>query len=361
MYDALKGLDRNYTSIERMKVNVSLNDVFRLAPKFSDFLLNCAVFMTNGTYVKHPGSQCDQFFDYTRYFMDNQLCYMFDYKLGGLYVMERIARESEGSTYGLWLNTATFVNLTFFRVIIHDKGVPFTSRFYANYVPAPGVVRGRGLTYQFSYATIEHKKLPTPYDTDCLPGATGRFECVIRCVINTIKKRFNRLTTAWPLTENNEFNFDYDLLLLYDSQLLQQSDVAMYEQLLMGCNGVCERDACEYQLSVTSMLTAFESDTIEIWFQLPVAPTTRIEHTAYFVMNDYIIYIMSCLGTWLGVSVIALSPYRFRKKSKNSTCAAERLLCVEEKHYRLTQQLTAMRVRLNQKVISDNSHDLLAL
>lgn len=355
MYDEIVArFDHDSTNINEMQVNISLNDVFRLAPRHNDFLLSCVVFMTNGTFVRRAGHDCNQIFNFTRYFMQHELCYMFEYKLGGVYDFESVAREAEGAVYALVFNTSTFTNLTYFRVIMHELGSPLQSRFYANYVPGPGALDGPGSTYEFTYEIIEHKLLPAPYDTKCV--LEWKEVCIVPCVVEAVERRFNRLTTAWPLMENNEFKLNYDLQVLYHSRVLNGVEITAYNKLIEECNQNCSQDECEYQISKTSLLAQHDSNAIEMWFLVPAAPTTRIEHRPSFALNDYIIYVTSCLGTWLGISVIGLNPFKlfehygnFNGRTSNSNNFREygRLCRLESKYYRILQQQDLMTSNLS--------------
>lgn len=250
--------------------------------------------------------------------MENQLCYKFTYKLDGLYDFEDHARESMGTAYGFWFNLTTFSNMVYLRPIMHDtEGLPSLSRYHASYVPGPGAVRGRGAVSIFSYAIVEQKKLPAPYDTKCVHGDSDVI-CLTRCFVREVEKRFKRLSTAWPLNESNDHNFNYDLPLMSRTFEMTDDQISTYNQLKQVCYERCKFTACEYQVTMTLSLATFETDSIVMWFQLPVWPITRIEHRPLFVLNDYIIYVMSCLGTWLGVSIIGLSPSTLIQKYKSN-------------------------------------------
>lgn len=218
IHDALPTIhDYNVTNMDRVRLNISLNEVFRLAPKHDKFLSSCSVYMTNGTPSDPLEHDCGKFFTFSRYLMQNQLCYVFEYKLEGLYDFEHLAREAERVAYILRLNTSALADLTFFRPIMHTRGLPFLSRYHATSVHGPGSIRGSGSTYQFSYAILEKKNLPAPYDTNCLPGTAHKNTCLVPCFIENVASQFNRLTTAWPLTESNDENYNYDLPLLYNT------------------------------------------------------------------------------------------------------------------------------------------------
>lgn len=360
----MNNFDHEGNSIVRMKVNISLNNVFRLTPKHTDIMLRCGIFTTTGRHLRRNGHECNQLFNFSRYFMESLQCYMFERKEENLYDFQRIAREGEGVVYGFWLNTTVFKNHTYFKVIMHDKGLPFTSRYFAGYIPGPHAVGGRGLTYHFSYAIIEHKKLPPPYETNCVKEADWQPNCHLKCAVESIEEQFNRLTSAWPLSESNDHNFNYDLPLLYNTYKMKESQISTYNSLLHNCSGKCKRDPCEVQFSQTSLQAHFESDQIEMWFQLPVTPTMKLAHSPFFVMNDYIIYVMSCLGTWLGLSVIAMNPFKFlesyNSRQNNCNCNSmrscnrsrvyERLCRLESKYYRMSHQQEAMKLNFNQKL-----------
>lgn len=138
---------------------------------------------------------------------------------------------------------------------------------------------------------------------------------------------------------------------------MNQSEIKTYARLTKTCLETCKLRACDYQVWTTLNLDHFETDTLVMWFLLPIWPISRIEHRPLFGLNDYIIYVMSCLGTWLGLSVIAMNPVKlFDKHSAENTSSSyrsrsrvySRLWELELKYRRMTQQQDLMKMNINQ-------------
>lgn len=65
---------------------------------------------------------------------------------------------------------------------------------------------------------------------------------------------------------------------------------------------------------------------VEFALHLPAAPSFHITHLPALQFNEYAIYVMSCIGAWLGVSVVQLNPCSLWAKGKRKLRGGRQLV-----------------------------------
>lgn len=343
--------------MEEMYSNLTLAQIFNLAPQHSNFLTQFEVFAPNGSIISSDETivNLNETFRLLRYYMQQFVCYYITYKTEMKYDFESVAQENEASVLGLWLDPKKLSRVDYFQVIIHDRGLPFTSRYYATYTPGPsraGVGQGQGVSYQFSYAITNYIRLPPPYKTNCgLVNGHYNVVCRKQCFVNAVVKHMGKMPTNWPLPESNLDHFDYNMNLIHFSYEMNDTLIDLYHSLRRQCDAQCQRSACRYQVSTTSLLSTNVNEFFKMWILMPVYPATEINYLPAFPLMDFIIYVTSCLGTWLGFSVLDLNPLKFitkrnRGQQNNNTRLARlerRYANVVQHCEHLTQQLRVCR------------------
>ena len=75
------------------------------------------------------------------------------------------------------------------------------------------------------------------------------------------------------------------------------------------CLQMCRYPQCDYDFSVTQLITSYVGiNYFTFRLELPRSFSyyVRLQPSMYFV--DYVTMVMSCFGTWLGVSVLSINP-----------------------------------------------------
>ena len=88
-----------------------------------------------------------------------------------------------------------------------------------------------------------------------------------------------------------------------------------YHVIGMSCNTCCS-EQCHLELYITSIKTITHFDFVDgvsVRVDLPSWPVTHIEHSSWMTFNGFLIYIMSCAETWLGLSIIQCNPFKRRR------------------------------------------------
>lgn len=320
--------------VERNVLSLTLNQLFQLVPQPKDILLRCSVNIPNKqrSYGRVDGKQvCNQLFRVVRFYGQHNMCYNLELRRRFVYNFYRIAQEDRGRMYELQLDRRLFENVTHWQVALSDQGLPVMSRYYATLHKRLFTDRAsKRNKFRYTYGTFKYKRLPPPYDTNC--SGAGYAACNTKCFVELVMKHYNKLPSEWMLPENPisyvngvasasravdaKTLGNYDLPFVKEGEIVNNTFYREYNRLYDHCARTCKTHACEYKVYSTTLLAAEELDTdaMAIYIYLPLSPATEVTFHPRFPINDYLIYIMSCLGTWLGLSVINMNPVKFLDK-----------------------------------------------
>lgn len=215
------------------------------------------------------------------------------------------------------------------------------SRLYA---PA-FVTKSQPISYfRLTYGIHREWSLPKPYQTACYMPKEGEEYiddlCLKNCRVQMSMQHFNRL----PFTDIYSLDdkiLNHSMLdnLYFDQNTLEDADVRKtFEHIMTHCRKKCPYN-CQYIYHLTHVQQTIYTNQVKksITFRvnLPLSPTTTIIHKPFLQFNEFLIYLLSCLGTWLGVSVIQLNPFTFKRNVS---------VCVSEQFSPITRNFTIREV-----------------
>lgn len=192
--------------------------------------------------------------------------------------------------------------------VVHPRtGNGDDSRMYSNLQPAGS--RDRNF-FKVSYSIISRTLLPAPYDTKCYAaGGYNVHECIKRCLVNRTTDYMNRLPFTLLFSEKDARM--YTGYRLIDPHILNTTENELLVQFSQECFARCPQTCTDTDyitsLEFTHKVTALNGISFQL--SIPSRPSINIEHKPSLPFNEYVIYVLSCLGTWLGVSVIGLNPF----------------------------------------------------
>lgn len=307
--------------------NITLRQMFEMTPTADDVLINCGARLP-GRYVFQlfGRSMCYNIFRMKRYFMQERICYMADLNTTDKYNFAQVSQAAmfSGAAYVLGLNTTLFDRATFVWNIVHPAGVPHTSRYSAGDIRRK--VRdskdSENTYFRYTYSEFVYKLLPLPYETACgtNQGLSG-FECRQQCMNKGLLERIGSLPTSWIIEEDSAIDLNQKLLTAQD---LATNETKLNEYLTVEseCNKKCPNPECEYSLYHTELwsLENREQAIIGIRVMLPLFPTTSITYVPKYELNDFLLLLLSCMGTWLGISLFDFNPAKLCNSSKKCDC-----------------------------------------
>ena len=133
------------------------------------------------------------------------------------------------------------------------------------------------------------------------------------------------------------------------------------------CRNACKAPDCHESYSITSGLPeATSSQTLKFSVEVPREPSFTVNYHPKVQFIEFAVYVLSCFGTWFGISALHLNPFRLKltdlKKPSDGSCnSCDRLLREQLQISRSYDQLKMLVVVLskhcfeNQQMIDNQS------
>lgn len=141
------------------------------------------------------------------------------------------------------------------------------------------------------------------YQTDCMDyqqlGLTSKDYCFGDCLTNNVMNQLNRVPYSSIIRELFRMKpVSYD-----DDE--NETCNAMFEDLRNVCKAMCNKKDCDYTLRVTTADVDSRS-RFSVEADSPIRPSYIITYKETLLLHETIIYVLSCLGFWFGVSILSL-------------------------------------------------------
>lgn len=163
----------------------------------------------------------------------------------------------------------------------------------------------RQLAFVLRPHLIKVYKLPPPYKTMCKENYNF-YHCYANCVNDQTVEKLNRLA---PL----KFHKSGEQKQLTHDDILNVTKVSMYDSINTNCKKKCPDSECIKELVITHIERSAVSPLMFAQ-SLSDSPSFIVFSNAKNSFADYLALVMSCFGTWFGLSVISLNPFKFKKK-----------------------------------------------
>lgn len=347
--------------------NLTLKQIFEMTPTAEEAFIECSIRMP-GQYLFHTfyEDKCNGIYDIRKYFMQEYMCYVAGLNKPDKYNFVQLsqAEQARGTIYFLRLNNTLFGRSKYVLNVAHPSPTAGTSRYYAVLLQRKfqsGSNRSNEVVFEYSYSQFVYKLLPLPYDTACgmNDGKTSAV-CHQQCLTKHMLARAGKLTTSWIITEYSDWQIDIDRKLLTVNDF-KENETILNEFLAADseCAAKCKRPPCIYSRYNTDLQTLREVENttyIEIKLSLPQFPTISVSYEPEYELNDFVLLLLSCMGTWLGLSVFDFNPVKMcigstkcecsrKLRSLNAICIFLRSSNVELKrsNTQLAQQLNTVR------------------
>jgi hypothetical protein len=293
---------------------LTLDQIFELTPPENETIYFCHYRTGNDNDVALKyGQNCSQFFRVQKFFMQNFMCYAifvskidytfsriahslrFPFKFYSIALKEKVAAGHEIAVMG-FLGRLPYISRDFAasyrRYKDFEKNVDGMNNFFLRY----------------SHNNVS--QLPSPYDTNCSPREffeKNNETCKATC----LKERLRSLERS-PVSE----------ILIQGSRFKPIGPKDVFNKTLNGkiekienhCDSVCPLAPCNYEYAVTHSHSFHQMENKNPGVILRIMiPKTPSLHTLYYPKTsfwEYALYIMSTFGVWLGMSAVALNPFK---------------------------------------------------
>ena len=274
-----------------------------------------------------------------KYLFNSNICYLYSLKLfkpmrvqwirGGNVVFLNFGNQIS-ETYAVWLFIAG-----------RDR-IPLRENTEARYI-----YRGNSSTetysYQSSHYSIRTQSLPPPYETGCFSyserNMTDSIECSERCLVLKSFEKWGKIPSS-SFVSNKAIDYKFVKMRNYTKYLFELREIRLF------CQTFCPNISCDE----TQIVTIHERETHTNYFKnvsiawermTPSVPSATILCRPTSILTELILYIMSSISTWTGLSMMSINPILFLR-SLSKTKVVPRILAQEHRRHRETIRMNQM-------------------
>lgn len=188
--------------------------------------------------------------------------------------------------------------------------------------------------FHLSPGNFSIRYLGPPYVTWCTDyddndAYDNQYHCIQTCVRNKVISRFDKLPYSVFTSSSSERTFISSSDVRNDTVAHQlaiiQSECEMYPE--------CKYVGCTVRTAITFTLPqAGNRSDFFVTINTPQQPWTHVQHEESQLLVTYITYLMGSFGTWTGISLFGLSPFKqylnHRKRSRDKHTKCDQLFTV---------------------------------
>ena len=299
---------------------VKIEDVLNLTPDTSTLLEQCwyrTDVVTRPFEGKH--SQCYEIFEVNKSIAGESVCYSVIPRNRSTYSVGDFSSSINYKHYAYLLKIGSSLNASKLLTLITHSGLedPLYSRVFS--LEFKDWINGfKNKGYQVYGQGVEVRKLPPPFDTDCLMGHK-----IQRCYESCLEKKFLTINRVpWSAFIRSPTN-----LTMLTSVDLDSKTKGHFVRLSMHeCNATCRsRNECTSEFTITSIYETAEESLVVV-SMVPNAPHISLESLPFIVLVDYLVQVGSCFSTWFGISIISLNPSKWFNSERQETTSSVKQL-----------------------------------
>lgn len=319
----------NFTEIERFQATIddegklTIGQIFDYTPKADGVIASCIYRpyyydITGGDY-----SECNDYFNVSRYFTQEYICYKFEQRDIKEYNRLTVTTSTFYNRGLYFINLMkAFDNISYVKPISYTGGYPWLSSEFSPTINLVSVGSNYNLiTITPSDAVII--LLPAPFDTKCLDlpdDKSARF-CKKDCWRESLAPL--KITLPWSITLEDDPDLKPATLL----NLKNNTFRAVVDKVLGRCGKHCDYKTCtSVHTRTTPVAYKTKSDNIQFSLQTPIDAEITITAIATMSFIDFFTFTCSSFGTWFGISFISLASFSVmgkRKKKRNNGLSQE--------------------------------------
>ena len=294
--------------------HLTLNELFKRAPPTIEVLDACRYRTPGYDGVReYSVSKCSELFEIKRFYTAEFMCYDFNPTSDEVYdfYRTRSSYASQGIIYELVFNMSHVRRADYFKTVIHVRNELSPLSLLAGAKSR----RHDHNQFAFSYQLIQNHRLPTPYTTHCV---ADRMICLHDCFVPRVIDTIGRAPFSTILLEgDNRYNGMHQQFMtrVHWKNVTMMMAMGKIEQQ---CDRMCPYLSCHESITVTNgMYKGSEGKQLYFMIELPRSPTISVTFIPAMNLIDYLTLVLSCFGTWLGLSAISFDPSRVFECRRN--------------------------------------------
>ena len=358
---------------EDISETLTLGEVFKYMPSVAEALLKVKIrplneFSMEWLDVNGNAGNKSVGMAITAYHVFTHVCYKVTVNSNTPFPVRPIAlsHQSPGIIYKLYFNLSLFKKSQRLLVLTSVDTIQ-TGLAYAKYprrfdFKQSGQMSEPFNLMSFSYQKLENNRLPPPYETQCRNyGAFLHYNslyCVSYCVNQNVVKELEMVSFTQGLNFNkvNRTEVYSRSNILRISQMTTNRTInAIFKSITNHCNQRCRQPSCHSKTFMTKLSEQGNPESpgyFDVSLRVATSPDIHIVYKPDFEFDYFLIYIMSCFGTWLGLSVSDLNPIELWSKYSNRNRIAGNGGPVPE---RLNEGIQANSRRL--QILANENHE----
>ena len=170
--------------------------------------------------------------------------------------------------------------------------------------------------FRVAYESASLTRLKAPYTSNCRDyeksGYNSDSDCFRQCIIRQCIKTFKKVPFSTILNEP----YAYEHIRYVDLQ-----NITMRKQLTALhsiCAAECKQANCEEKYVLTRANRETGVGDLSFTVNAPKDLHIDIELHPKMIFQEYLIYIFSVFGTWFGLSIITLNPFKLLKRLQSN-------------------------------------------
>ena len=315
------GLDTaTHLHSELLTDNITISEILEMSPE--TVMDKCLFRDSTGNEVREfvPANECNSFFETKKYVSQQYTCYQLIPKEKTTMTFRSIesSLRYERVIYSIYF-TGLLASFRKIRFTLTGSGFPFVSRSYSPsfYKTSVERISAHLFCQNFTITTLGY-----PYDPfTCEKYEMEHFNCIDTCLMNRTYNYFGRVP----------FTLFYDKPLnkkLLSVPMIQNRTASLaLNRIYDTCKKSCPTFPCQYDFCITmGHANIARNEEPEkriigsaIRVESPGQPNAFINYIPKLPLLDFIIYVMSSLGTWFGLVIISCNPVGFIKQMITST------------------------------------------
>ena len=325
----------NQTNSRNIQQSITIGQIFRHTPPSNDMFYGCLFrHPDNYTLIKTDNDGCQRMFNIEKFYIQESVCYWIDpidhnFKHGLEYDYETVSSELYYITmaFEVSLKFEHFNRSTVLQPVVHRPTT--TPSFSVHFSPQVQRLFTKSSTVQeplnyihLSNSYITLKRMPDPYTTKCADyqalGLLSKDHCFSMCIQKLSFRELKKFPYTVIAMENVKF-WDYQARNESDNERKHVSIDDTNDPIINSklrkmnreCDKQCRWPACSASYAILQLIsTGYNRDAIYFRVDLPRNPSFSISFSPAMYFYEYILQIMACSGTWLGLSVLHFSPIK---------------------------------------------------
>lgn len=297
---------------QQIQETYSISTLFSLTPDITNLITMSWIRKTKSYDVDTDISK----FMIKKYIRDQYVCYRFSHidqsTSGFIYRSHHIQYgRKRGAIMGIRLNKTLLVSLIINRAIVYLHPVemyPRGDRDYAlHLISESNVFAETDTLWAISWTKVTQILLPPPFATGCRDnkelGYENKEHCQHSCVAKKAINKYGKSLFTLSQDKPNGYTVLSKMSLLKNRSLELEVDDWIEE-----CNSTCWGHNC-VKVNFCPLVTSTMNDQESVGFQIfdQNGPETRIVFIEKLSFVGFLVYILSIVGVWLGLSCLDIS------------------------------------------------------